>query len=97
MTAVQDHKVVLYVPGYAGGSQELSVTEVMENDGEVCGPEWGWITLGEIATHGYGIDTAPERWESLGDLAEVAEGMRAYWKAHPEMASGGEYNAPPTA
>ena len=96
MTAPQDRKVVLYIPAYAGGVRQLSVTEIMENYGEICGPEWGWITLGEIASHGFGIDTATERWELHGETADLIAGMQAYWAAHPAMADE-DYSPPPSA
>lgn len=94
MTAPQDRKVVIFVPAHEGESRRLSVKEIMENDGAICGPEWGWITLGEIVTHGFGLDTDAERWELLGEEnKDLVAGMRAYWKAHPEMANG-EYTPP---
>lgn len=59
-----------------GETYHLSVTELMES--ELAGPEWSWITLGEIAEHGHGIDTDAEVW--TGDPLEVARQMRAYWQ-----------------
>ena len=93
---MSDTKVVAYFLG--SDSRELSVTEVMENDGDLCGPEWGWIALGEIVEHGFALDTDLEIWELHTNATPallVAE-MNDYWTRHPEMAEDGEYSLPPT-
>jgi hypothetical protein len=46
-------------------------------ESEIAGPQWSWITLAKIAEHGHGVDTDDEVW--VGDPAEVARQMRAYW------------------
>jgi len=79
----------------------LSVREVMENDGAYCGPEFGWVTLKEMAEVGRGIDTGDEDWDAL-DRVTLLAGMVEYWDAHPDMAEGvgdfadGDYDDPHT-
>jgi hypothetical protein len=91
-----DVKVVHYTHTHTGETEDLSVAEVMENDGRLCGPEWGWITLGEIVEHGFGLDTAPETWEAAVAWPLVVREMAAYWAANPDLDDEG-YDAPPAA
>ena len=88
-----DLKTVSYRAPYENAIK-LSVREVMENDGVYCGPEFGWITLKEMAEGGRGLDTDGEVWEAV-DRVTLLSGMVEYWEAHPEMADE-DYTDPHT-
>lgn len=64
-----------------GVNEQLTVQQVMTNDGQFCGPEWGWLALQEMHAYGHALDTDDETWECIDPDALYAQAL-AYYDEH---------------